>query len=71
MKMSKSDSVPSPSSSGAVMASVDDIEKAAGDDDADAGSEPDDDADDKDIKKSVWGGAFGPTYQSSIGIVKN
>jgi len=71
MKMNKSDSVPSPSSSGAVMASVDDLEKAAGDDDSDAGSEPDDDADDKDIKKSIWGGAFGPTYQSSIGIVKN
>jgi hypothetical protein len=71
MKMNKSDSVPSPSSSGAVMASVDELEKAAGDDDSDAGSEPDDDADDKDIKKSIWGGAFGPTYQSSIGIVKN
>jgi len=33
-----------------------------------ADAEPDADEDDKNIKKSVWGGAFGPTQQVSIGV---
>lgn len=72
MKMTKdygSEAAPAPSSGESVAASVDDLTKAADTDD-DADKEPDADEDDKDIKKSVWGGAFAPTKQSTIGVVK-
>jgi len=70
MKMEKMDEpAPAPpSGTTSVSASIDsDMEKAEGTDGDD--KEPDADEDDK-INKSVWGGAFAPTKQSAIGVVK-
>jgi hypothetical protein len=73
MKMAKADAVPSPAATGTVMASVDELAKAADtDNDGDTDSDTDNDDDDKPvyksakdlvdeakISKSIWGGAFG------------
>lgn len=77
MKMVKeySEPVPAPSAGSSVMASVDELEKAADTEDKDDKDKPvyksaKDLIDDAKINKSVWGGAFAPTSQSAIGVVK-